>query len=121
MDHIPPTYVEPVGDPEFPRFVFRDSGGQYFTPDGTWSEYPGAAAVYYTVADAIADERRYVHGELVRDTYTLRIVVVTNKDAWTREELVQHLTRFAATVIHKNQDKRGVVIETHWDDLHKTE
>ncbi len=121
MEYVPPAYVEPVGDPDFPRYVFRDSGGSYFTASGTWSEYPGEAAVYYTVADAVADKMRFVDGELVRDTFTVKLVVVTDKDAWTRDELVNHLTRFAATVIHKSQERRGVVIETHWDDLHKTE
>jgi len=121
MGYIPPAYLEPVGDPEFPRWVFRDSGGQYFTPSGTWSAYPGEAALYYTMADAVADKMRFVDGEQLRDTYTVKIVLITDRDAWTREELVEYLTRFAATVIHKNQEKRGVVIETHWDDLHKTE
>ena len=121
MDFIPPAYLEPVGDPEYRRFVFRDSGGQYFTPSGTWSEYPGEAALYCTMADAVADKMRFVDGEHVRDTYTLRIVVITDKDAWTREELANHLTRFAAVILHRNQERRGVVIETHWDDLHKTE
>ena len=121
MDYMPPAYVEPVGDPEFPRYVFRDSGGSYFTPRGNWSEYPREAAVYLTVADAIADERRFVAGELVRDTYTLRIVIVTDKDVWTREELVNHLTRFAAVILHRNQERRGVVVEVNWNGLHKTE
>jgi len=121
MDYIPPAYVEPVGDPKFPRYVFRDSGGSYFTSDGNWREDPRAAAVYYSVADAIADERRYSDGQHLRDTYTVKLVVVTDKDAWTRDELVQHLTRFTEIIVHKNQERRGVVIETHWNGLHKTE
>ena len=121
MDYIPPAYLEPVGGSEYPRYVFRDSGGQYFTPSGNWSAYPGEAAVFYTMADAVADKMRFVDGEHVRDTFTLKIVVITDKDAWSREELVEHLTRFAAIIVHRNQERRGVVIEVHWDDLHKTE
>jgi hypothetical protein len=120
MDYMPPIYVQRIGDPRFPRFIYRDSGGQYFTPSKTWSEYPGEAAVYFSVADAVADERRFVDCEHVRDTYTLKIVVITDKDAWSREQLVQHLTRFCAIVMERNQERRGVVLEVHWDDLHKT-
>ena len=98
----------------------RDSIGQFWTGNG-WSEDPGAAALYYTEADAVADERRFVDGEHVRDSFTLKVVFITDRDAWTREQLVEHLTRFAAIVVERSQERRGVVIEMHWDDLRKTE
>jgi hypothetical protein len=114
------AYVQKIGTPQFPRYVMRDDSGQFWTGSG-WSEAPGAAALYNTEADAVADERRFVDGEHVRDTFTLKIVVITDKDAWTREQLVEYLTRFGAIVMERNQERRGVVIEVRWDDLRKTE
>ena len=121
MDHIPPTYVQKIGMLQFPRYVMRDGAGQYLTPSGHWSENPSEAALYYCEADAIADERRFVDGEHVRDSFTLKVAFITDRDAWTREQLVQHLTRFCAVVIERNQERRGVVAEVHWDDLRKVE
>jgi hypothetical protein len=121
MNYVPPAYIERVGDPQFPRFVFRDSGGNYFTPRGTWSENPDEAALFYTKADAVAAQSRYLDGEHVRDSFTLKIVVTTDRDAWSREQLVEHLARFAEIVLHRNREQRSVVVEVHWDDLRKTE
>jgi hypothetical protein len=120
MDHTPPTYAQKIGTPQFPRYVMRDGAGNFWTGTG-WSEYPSQAALFCTEADAVADERRFVDGEQLRDTFTLKVVFITDRNAWSREELVTHLTRFCAIVMERSQERRGVVIETHWDDLRKTE
>ena len=84
MEFMPPVHVQKIGTPQFPRFVMRDGIGQFWT--GTsWSENPREAELYYTKADAVAAENRYADGEHhVRDTYTLKLVIVTDRDAWTR-------------------------------------
>lgn len=99
----------------------RDGAGQYFTPNGQWDENPSVAALFYSEADAIAAKNRYEDGEHVRDTYTLRLVVTTDHDAWTVEELAKHLTYFGELHVRTNNEPRAVVIEVHWDDLRKTE
>ena len=121
MDYVSPAYIQRIGDPQFPRFVFRDSIGQYFTPDGRWSEYFQEAELFYCEADAIAAQNRIFNGEHVRDTYTLKIVVTTDRDAWSQEELVKHLKRYGKVWIRRIQEKRGVVVEVIWNDLRKTE
>ncbi len=121
MEFMPPAYVEKVGTPQFPRFVMRDGVGHFWT-GSSWSDSPREAAVYYTKADAVAAEHRYADGEHhVRDTYTLQLVVVTDRDAWQLEELVRYLALFGGFHLEKNHERRGVVIEVHWDDLRKTE
>lgn len=121
MEFMPPVHVQKIGTPEFPRFVMRDGIGQYWT--GTsWSDNPGEAALYYSKADAVTAEHRYADGEHhVRDTYTLQLVVVTDRDAWTDEELTRHLTLFGGFHLEPSQEQRSIVIEVHWDDLRKTE
>ena len=113
-------YVEKVGT-QFPRFVMRDGAGQYFTPSGHWSENASEAALFYSEADAIAAKNRYEDGIQVRDTYTLRIVVTTDRDAWTVEELAKHLAFVGEFHLRKSDEPRGVVIEVHWNDLRKVE
>ena len=120
MAFMPPAYVEKVGT-QFPRFVMRDGVGQYLTPSGHWSENPSEAALFYSEADAVAAKNRYSDGKHVRDTYTLKLVVTTDRDAWTAEELAKHLVYFGEFHLRKNDEPRGVVIEVHWNDLHKTE
>ena len=120
MEYMPPAYGEKIGT-QFPRFVMRDGAGQYLTPSGHWSENLSEAALFYSEADAIAAKNRYEDGEHVRDTYTLKLVVITDRDAWTVEELVTHLTYFSELHVRTNNEPRGVVIEVHWDDLRKTE
>jgi hypothetical protein len=121
MEFMPPVHVEKIGTPQFPRFIMRDGSGHFWT--GTsWSDNPREAALYYSKADAVAAENRYADGEHhVRDTYTLKLVIVTDRDAWTVEDLVTHLTYFGAVHLRKNDEPRGIVIEVHWDDLRKTE
>ena len=121
MEFMPPVHVEKIGTPQFPRFVMRDGSGHFWT--GTnWSDNPREAALYYSKADAVAAENRYADGEHhVRDTYTLKLVIITDRDAWSYEELVRHLTYFGAVHLRKNDEPRGIVIEVHWDDLRKTE
>lgn len=121
MDYFPPAFVQRIGDEQFPRYVFRDSGGQYFTPDGHRSENPREAELFYTEADAIAAQNRISNGEHIRDTFTLKLVVTVDRDAWSREELVKHLRRFAKVWVRKNPEKRGVLVEVIWDDLRKVE
>lgn len=120
MNFTPPAYAERIGDPRFPRFVGRDGSGQYWTGSG-WSDQPSEAALYCTEADAIAAWSRYSDGILTRDTYTLKVVVTTDRDAWSLEELATHLAYFGEFHLRKNGDSRGVVVEVHWRDLHKTE
>jgi hypothetical protein len=119
MEFMPPAYVEKVGT-RFPRFVMRDGAGQYFTLDGQWSENPGEAALFYSEADAISEMNRYAGGEHVRDTFTLKLVVTTDRDAWTADELAKHLAYFGEFHVRKNDESRGVVIEVRWNDLRKT-
>jgi hypothetical protein len=121
MEFMPPVHVQRIGTPRFPRFIMRDGIGQYWTGTG-WSETPSEAALYYTHADAVAAENRYADGEHhVRDTYILRLVVVTDRDAWTVEELARHLKLHGKVWLKKNRETRGVVFEVPWDDLRKTE
>jgi len=121
MEYMPPTHIQRIGAPRFPRFICRDGVGQYFTPNGQWSENPGEAALFYSEADAIAAKNRYSDGIVVRDTYTLKLVVTTDHDAWTVEELAKHLTYFGEFYVRTNNEPRGVAIEVHWNDLRKTE
>ena len=99
----------------------RDGAGQYFTPNGHWNENPSEAALFYSEADAVAAKNRYEDGIAVRDTFTLKVVVTTDKDEWSVEELVRHLTQFGGFHFEKNNEPRAVVIEVHWNDLRKTE
>ena len=70
----------------------------------------------------VAEMNRYADGIVVRDTYTLKLVVTTDRDAWTVDELVRHLTLLRWSFIWRtNNEPRGIVIEVHWDDLRKTE
>ena len=120
MFFTPPSYVEQIGDSRFPRFVVRDGIGQYWT-GADWSSMPRAASLYRSQAEAIADVSRYSDDIRSRDTYTLSVVVTTDRDSWSLDELVRHLTYFGAFHVQKNDDPRGVVIEVHWRDLRKTE
>ena len=115
----PPAYIEKVGT-TFPRFICRDSAGQFLTPNGQWTESASMAALHYTEATALAMLNRYSDGIVVRDTYTLQIVVTTDKDSWSIEELVRHLTQFGGFHFEKNSESRGVIVEVRWNDLRKT-
>jgi len=120
MDYTPPTYAQRIGDQRFPRFVGRDGIGQYWTGSG-WSDNPSEAALYCSEAGFVADWSRYSGGEHARDTYTVQVVIITDRDAWSHEELAMHLAYFGAFHLRKNDEPRGVVVEVHWRDLHKTE
>ncbi|MGO9108908.1 MAG: hypothetical protein ACLP9L_06710 [Thermoguttaceae bacterium] len=116
----PPAYVEKVGT-QFPRFICRDGAGQYFTIDGRWVEkFSEGGALFYSEATALAMMNRYSDGEHVRDTFTLQVVVTTDKDSWSIEELVKHLTQFGGFHFEKNNEPRGVIVEVRWNDLRKT-
>jgi hypothetical protein len=117
---FPPSYVEQIGDARFPRYVMRDGIGEYWT-GASWSDNPRAAELYRSHADAIADVSRYSDEIRSRDTYQLSVVIITDRDAWTVEELTNHLALCGAFHIEKNGDPRGVVVQVNWRDLHKTE
>jgi hypothetical protein len=120
MNFSPPAYAQRIGDQRFPRFVGRDGSGQYWTGNG-WSENPSEAALYCSEAGFVADWSRYSGGEHARDTYTVQVVIITDRDAWTAEGLATHLAQFGGFHLERNREPRGVVIEVHWNDLHKTQ
>ena len=99
----------------------RDGIGQYFPGRTVGRRIPSEAALYYTEADAVAAENRYEDGEHSPRHVHFETRDVTDRDAWTVEELVKHLTHFGGFHVEKNHEPRGVVIEVHWDDLRKTE
>lgn len=116
MDFVPPAFVQQIGNSQYPRFVYRDAGGQYFTGSG-WSNNPSEAALYHHECDAVLAMMQYAQDQRDCDTYTATIVVTTARDAWSREDLMAVLKQAARAIVSKQLDEHGIATELIWDDL----
>ena len=120
-DFFPPAFTERIGDEPFARIVFRDSIGQYFDGHGGWTKNFREAAVYCRECDAIASQIRYSNGELARDAYVATIVVTTEKDAFSPDNLRARFKRSGKFVLRGSHEAQGILVELIWEDLRKVE
>ena len=120
-DFFPPAFTERIGDEPFARIVFRDSIGQYFDGKGGWTDNMREAAVYCRECDAIAAQNRYSNGEPVRDAYVATLVLTTEKDAFSLEDLMRHLKRKRRFMQRAKHEGQIILVELIWEDLRKVE
>ena len=120
-DFFPPAFTEKIGDEPFARIVFRDAIGQFFDGKGGWTANLREAAVYCRECDAIAAQNRYSNGEPVRDAYVATLVLTTEKDAFSPEDLMKRLKRKRRFMLPGKHETQGILVELIWEDLRKVE
>jgi hypothetical protein len=109
MDHMPPVFVQPVGN-QYRRYLIRDSIAQFWTGNG-WTANPSEAVLFYTEVHAIEARNRIGLGGDLADTFTATIVLSTQRDEWTTEELTAYLRRHRKSFLRGPAGKNGILLE----------
>lgn len=114
-------HIEPVGNPEFPRFLISRSDGQVF--DGTgWNPDSGRAAIF-NESQAVACQYNALQEEMCRGWVLQEFVVplnirVRSAQPFPKEALEEYLER--AISIFLDQDKGDGPVENSMVQLDVT-
>ncbi len=122
MDCLPPGRVVKVGDEWFPRFVIRDSLGQYWAgEERRWRDKPSDAVLFCSEIDATETRNRHCLGGDEADTFAVTLLVTVHARRWSGEELARHLKRHRKFFLKGLAGKEGLLLEIVPDTLTRIE
>ena len=112
MDYVPPGRVQRFGGRRFPRYVIRDSLGQYWAgEERRWSDNPSDSVLFCRELDAMLERNRCCLGDGKTDSFKVTVVLVVHGNRWTTKQLARHLKRHRRLAIGGPAGKGGLLLE----------